>query len=330
MRQDWQKVYKQRTETEIKFDVYQNYLVYFKTFIEEKYNNPEELISFLLNQINLKKSAHSIKKDIIKKFLYIGWNTEFLSRINDKREIELLRINNQWKPIQSYYAIYSIGEALNYLINGSAGISHKQCLKNLNNFLVKKITEAEPWSFACEGVEKSEAPSNFPIDVKLISSLQRWGNLKPVDVIYGCLHAEHCNLIREWKPPRLSEKAKQAGQKRSFKKDYDPGYTTILDFLYRLRIKSNYKDVEIFITGASDDKIKGFSENLSFLVFYTLILFEILIIKQYDEEEFLKLANDYLNNYCEKSNNNKISAQGNPLSERVKLYKEILRPQRRH
>ncbi|MCX6718418.1 MAG: hypothetical protein NTY81_02345 [Candidatus Staskawiczbacteria bacterium] len=302
------------TEPEIKFDVYQNYFKCFRRFIEGKYGGKDQFVNFLWEKLVINKLSGSIDENIIKRFLYIGWNTEFLSSMNDNENIELLKINNHWKPIQSYYAVYSVGEALGFLIDKSTQESHSGCIKKLNTFLVEKIGVIEPWSFAYKGTLRHEfSPINFPIDVKLVNSLSR-GGVRSVDMISTCLKAEHINMIEDFKPQKTNKKQKELGMAKKLKKDYDPGYTTILDFLYRLRIKSNYKDVEIFITDAPDDKIKGFSHNLSFVVSYTLTLFEIIIIKRYGLNRFLKLAEDYCKN---------LGKQENDLSARLKLYNNL-------
>ncbi len=287
------------TETDIKFDVYRFYLECIRDYIVKKYSSYTDFAIFSWDNITFNKLSGFDEK-LIKRFLYICWNTEHLSRLNDRKEIDLLKINNHWKPIQSYYAIYSAGEALAYLIDRSIKQSHRGCLDKLNRFLVEKI-KIDPWSFGYKGYQREGFYSiNFPAGANPISSLKR-KDIKPIDIIATCLKAEHGNIIDEFKPT-----------KNKYKKDYDPGYTTILDFLYRLRIKSNYKDVEIFITKAPDEYIKGFSNNLSFIVFYTLILFEILIMKRYGSEKFLKLATQY----CKKLDNQTVS-----LNRRLKLYK---------
>jgi len=300
------------TETEIKFDVYQCYLKLIREFIEQKHSDKKTFINFLWNNINFKE-LQNINEKIIKRFLYIGWNTEFLSSLNDERDIDFLKINNHWKPIQSYYAIYSVGEAISYLIDRSVKESHRGCLKKLNLFLVEKI-KVEPWCFSYKGAKRNGfIPVNFPQNIKPINSLKRV-NVEPINMIATCLRAEHGNIIGEFKPKKLNNTDRKLGNKKKLKIDHDPGYTTILDFLYRLRIKSNYKDVEIFITEAPNDFIKGFSDNLSFIVFYTLILFEILIIKRCGLDKFLEIANDY----CKK-----LGGQANILDKRLTFYKNL-------
>ena len=303
------------TETDIKFDVYRNYLKLISQFIKEKHNTQEDFVNFLWQNIDLKELS-GIDEKIMKRFLYIGWNTEFLSTLNDKKEVEFLKINNHWKPIQSYYAIYSIGEAVSFLIDKSLKESHRGCLNKLDSFLVERI-KIEPWCFAYSGtLSDGFMPKNFPLDVKVISDLQRL-DVEPANMIATCLKAEHRNIIKKFEPKKLSETEKSLGQKKKLKKEYNPGYTTILDFLYRLRIKSNYKDVEIFITDAPDDDIKGFSNDLSFIVFYTLILFEVIIIKRYGLNNFLRIAKDY---------SKKIDSQTYVLNKRIGFYEKINKP----
>ncbi len=278
------------TDTQIKFDVYQYYLRSYRTFIECHFTADQDIVLSALG-LGLRRLP-SLDINVIKKFLFIGWNTEFLCNLNNDREPEILKINNHWKPIQSYYAVYSIGEALAHCIDGHNPESHTGCIRKLNTFLVKQV-KIEPWAFAFIGTQRrGYQPINFPLGVKLLNVLTRTA-VRPVDMLASCLRAEHVNLIEDFTPRPLTKSEKAAGRKKRLKCDQDPGYTTILDFLHRLRIKSNYKDVEIFITQAPDDLIKGFSDNLSFMVNTTALLFESIIALRVGFENLNSMMNEY-------------------------------------
>ena len=110
-------------------------------------------------------------------------------------------------------------------------------------------------------------------------------DVKPVEMIARCLKVEHQHRIDD-----LFEK-----ERGKFKYSFDPGNTGIIHFLYRLRVKSNYKDVEIFVSEAPKENIKGFSESLERIVLYTLTLLEIILIRKCRKRFVLGLADEYLN-----------------------------------
>ena len=137
-------------------------------------------------------------------------------------------------------------------------------------------------------------------------------------MISTCIQAEHRNRIEDFEPKRLTDKQREKREKKLLKKDYSPGHTTILNFLYRLRIKSNYKDAEIFITDSPDEYIKKFSDNLASITNATLLLFEIIVIRRWGKENFVRLAQGYL-----KSARFKKEYGAAPLERRLKIYDKI-------
>lgn len=258
--------------TEIRFETYRFYLKCIAEYIRCTYTNWKEFANVVrlshIKPINIDYPDI----DFAKKFLKIAWNTEFIVCNTQFKDVDTIRINNQWKPIQVYYAIYSAGEVLAYLIDGSKANGHKKCLKKLSEFFYRQ--NVAPWCFAYKGCcgksKNAHKPIGFPDAIRIPNSNLLRRNIKPEEMIAKCLKAEHLH--------RIDENYKK--QKGVFKYKFDPGLTTLLHFLYRLRIKSNYKDVEIFLFDAPEEDIKEFSGNLEVICFWTLLLFEIFILKR--------------------------------------------------
>ena len=307
------------TESEKAFDTYRFYLECFKDDLKEEYSNLDNLAKKIWAEYqSLTFGTGTIDQKIIRRFLFIAWNTEYLAKTNISPDVEVIKISNQWRPIQAYYSIYSAGEAVSYVLNGTLTESHAKCIKNLNTFFVERA-KIRPWYFAYSGNNrKGFTPHNLPSGAKPINNLSR-KNTKHIDVIATCLQAEHRNRIDDFEPRKLTKEQKKKGEKKLLKVDYDPKYTTLLNFLYRLRIKSNYKDAEIFISNSPDSYVKDFSKNLSILVNATLILLEMLIIKQWGLANFEKLFNDYLKSIKLPNANGEL-----PIKQRMEIYKKII------
>ncbi len=279
-----------QSDDEIAFDVYETYLKSFVALIANQFTTLNSFVSNLSSNPKIKRMQVNKKLDIdyIRRFLFIGWNTEYLAKVNDGvSNIELLRVNNQWKPIQVYYSIYSLGEAACYAIRGEKADGHKQCLQTLSDYLISFGTS--PWNLAYKGclgrtlVERTIQSVNFPKGSGVANALQRV-NLSPVDSAACCLQAEHIKRISEYKKGKIGP----------YKYQHDPGNTTLLHFLYKLRIKSNYKDAEIFLSEAPDRQIKSFSLNLTNMNRTTNILLEVIILKKVGKSVFIGLINDFL------------------------------------
>lgn len=298
-----------QSDDEFGFDVYQRYLNNLLKYVLTKYPTPNDLILAVKQNAQNLKQNNTLDLNYIQRMLIIAWNTEFLLFYNDKtKDTELLRVNNQWKPIQSYYSVYSLAEATLYCIDKKVG-NHTQCLKKISeifseNSSFKKLT---PWSFSFIGYKgnfKQKGtirPVNFPDNITIPNSLKE-NELKPIESIACCLKAEHNNRIYEWKKPKNTN---------VFKYLHDPSYTTIFHFLYRLRIKSNYKNAELFMVEAPEIKIKSFSDCLSFVVYVTNLVLENIIISKIGMASFETIVNKFNNSNA-------------PIFLRMNKYKEFI------
>ena len=281
---------------EIAFDVYANYLNNWVSFIESRYKNYDYFIYDALAKTTKIQGNRGLDIEYIRRFLYLGWNTEDLVSVNDKNisSSDIIRVNNQWKPIQVYYSIYSLSEAAAYSLVNVKTESHSKCLNNVSLFL-KKIN-IPPWNMGFTGylgnrkITTSISPINFTPTIRIPNSLTRV-SANAEEIIACCLRAEHRNRIRE------HERAKN----ECFKYLYDPGFTTIFHFLYRLRIKSNYKEVEIFLSDAPENLITSFSENLTKINRYTNTLLEILIFKKIGRNKLIQLMGEFIDKFNKKS-----------------------------
>lgn len=176
----------------------------------------------------------------------------------------------------------------------------------MTKYLVEHGTS--PWDKAYEGPRgrdgKQHRPVRFPPDMNLPHNLKRV-KVDPLAMIGTCLRAEHSHRIDDlW-----DRKSKPV-----LKCEFDPGYTGLLHFLYRLRIKSNYKDVDIFVAEAPDSDIRGFARYMEELCHWTLLHMEILLIRRCGKDFLTKLACDYI----------ALNRKAKRLSERKEFYEEGL------
>ena len=120
-----------------------------------------------------------------------------------------------------------------------------------------------------------------------------------LSIIATCLKAEHQNRIKE---------EYRRSKKRQYL--YDPGLTSLLHFLYRLRIRSNYDGVELFIVSENENAIREFTSNLQKIVARTLCYLEIILLRRCTREMLLSFANDFIDR----------NKQATSLQNRVEKY----------
>lgn len=137
------------------------------------------------------------------------------------------------------------------MIDGNKLDGHIKALRKISEYFVRQ--GFAPWCLSfcgCLGKDKEQARANhFPAGLQIPHSLSRTG-IQPIQMVAKCLRAEHANRVDDF-----FEKGKGL-----YKYNFDPGHTTILHFMYRLRIKSNYKDVEIFFSASSRGSHSGLQQ----------------------------------------------------------------------
>jgi len=294
-------------EEEFKFETYRFYLHCIMKYLTATYGDWQLFAGQAINIAGKFKKLPNCDNTHLERYLKIAWNTEYLACENQSSDVHIIRINNQWKPIQIYYAIYAAGETLSYLIDGSKSNGHKKCLRKLSDFFVNH--GLSPWNYAYDGYRGKSNNSHFSVNFpqKLVipdSNLQRRG-IQPIQMIAKCLKAEHYHRVDDDFQKR----------KGVYKYKFNPHYTTILHFLYRLRIKSNYKDADIFLAEAPYRIIQEFSNDLSNFCFWTLLLFEIYIIQKCTKSCFMQLFKNY----------EKINPNITKLKQRIEFYENNIK-----
>ena len=272
-----------RDESAVKFETYRNYLARVCEYLDEQYGAWEVFAGKCYDKTRPLQARPTSDVVWIERFLQNAWNTETLLG-EQPDDAELIRINNQWLPIQAYYAVYAAAEAAVAAINGERAGSHQKCLTQITSYMVN--SGLTPWSCAYTGAcgrdEKQHRPVKFPPDVQPSHNL-RLAGVRPIDLIATCLRAEHKH--------RAQQGYKRAG---AYKYAYDPGHTSLFHFLYRLRCKSNYKDVEVFITEAPESSILEFSESLRRLTMWSVSYCEIILIRKCRRSVIQEIASRFI------------------------------------
>lgn len=273
------------TDAERAFETYRFYLVWIQRLLIRDQKKWQTFGDVCLAKTKTLQGMKDVDEAWIRRWLKIAWNTEYLLTVAlESTDASLLRISNQWVPIQAYYAIYSASEAAAYAIDGHSADGHAKTLRKMTEHFVK--VGLSPWNKAFEGPigrdGKCHKPVNFPTGLTFPSNLSRH-EVDPVAMLGTCLRAEHSNRVREgW----------HASGRKKF--EFDPGFTGLLHFLYRLRVKSNYRDVEIFVNEAPDESVREFAQAVGFVVFRTLLYEEIILVRRCKKKTILALMDEYI------------------------------------
>lgn len=297
-----QRVNSLERDLQIKFETYRFYLRCIKDVISAGRPKRHDLAMEIISSSSNIQGIRGFDASWIERWMKIAWNTEYVLAFGGD-DPELARINNQWKPIQAYYSVYAASEAVGHAIDGNKADGHQKALRKVTDFFVAR--GISPWNKAFKGsrgrLQCQFVPVNFPHGIVIPNNLSRAG-IEPLQMLAKCLKAEHEHRINELfvKKPGL------------FKYNFDPGYTGLFHFLYRLRIKSNYRDVEIFVTQVDDDGIADFSSSLDKICYHSLQYMEIILIRKCKKRFILNLGQSYL----------RINPRADRLRERLSFYEE--------
>jgi len=202
------------------------------------------------------KPESDIDLESIKKWMVNGWNTERILCANtDIINIQENYFALQWSFPQAYYSSFMLTLAF-MKANGQNTTSHAGIIKKFGDF--SKQGKYPPFiSFYQDGTEKNPTYHN----------IQKFPTKATIALDASCMKScqtQICRFLSGTRIKKLKEKRNEKEVRKLFKKscgkknkdslnqaDWQQisdkiGVTTIMNLLYRKRIKSNYQDIDTY------------------------------------------------------------------------------------
>jgi hypothetical protein len=263
--------------------------------------------------------------DQVQASLRNAWGTELLLALGGTLggDDELVRLMNNWAVVQAYYCCYHGTQALLAARGSGRPENHSKTQNAFVSLWVARNLQCPPWSFGAGAQKWCNPPENQSIDDKINSlshpsrfncwslagkalrttreerfgervkeerSRKRTKRKQAWETEQQQRESEGKKRLKEpeFGQPRLtgSEKAKIEGRLRPF---------SMMDYLYRLRIKTNYKDAAMFTEGPEDEDASiRVHLALSFLTNCTLLVHEMRIQRLVGEKQLLQWIDDWL------------------------------------
>lgn len=276
-----------------RFRVHQNYLASIDLYLTVLYGDrgADREGRLLTAQRALPALARIKRRPILderelRRLLAISWASEIQLRVAAENGGAFLRYSNAWTPVHAYYAVYMSVHAWFSTI-GLAGMldDHTATLRTVVAQLVQRKLVPHPWDVTCAGYpEIGEAVvDGVPAGVDCDAHFEALATAS-IDDFYPRL----ATMLKTTRNERLKRnrrewlaqnkrKAMKAAEKRALGARLAP--TTMLDYLWRLRVRSNYRDVSTFLMAGLDDASHaGFHRGLVALVDATCLLIQSLIV----------------------------------------------------
>jgi hypothetical protein len=226
-----------------------------------------------------------------------AWGTELVLNITARyaQEDELIGLSNTWVAVQVYYTLYHSTQALLAAHGYKRPESHSKTQRMFCDLWITKRNELAPWSLGVGPNGVVNGPEGRVFDLAIHSwtgcNEQNCWDLvaKAVRTTRGDAVAAALTRLREAKfkerrnefllhrkegpvpQPQLTamERQKTSAGVRAY---------SILDFLYRLRIKSNYEEAAVFVEGPENTaQSRLLREDLVYLASASMLLAEIHI-----------------------------------------------------
>ena len=275
----------------MRYYAYYNYFFALQMIIVELYPSPIDLVSNIHSTKGyqrLKKGKNVDDKRIVE-LLHRGWFTWGLLEEIGENSI-LAYLNSPWSFVQVYYSLYSLLDAFFLAKGQDMKLSHSAML----NTVASEITNSQscfprPWSCTISGNPAEREMLLY--EDKLSFSKFTLGN--PLKSPSNNPRAHYALFLKATRKKMLETSV--AGWKQRNKKKNIPleqrniladklRPTTIFDALYRMRTRSNYRDIDSFAIGMSPFSYKNgdalkLHRSVMLLTDSSLLMLEVLIAK---------------------------------------------------
>ena len=230
-----------------------------------------------------------------------AWATEVaiaLPRTIGLDDDRFIAASLHWLGPQAYYAVYQAGLAAILAKNLPLPDRHQQFMKVFHSQFVEKGLLPPPWDAACSGgsvqtgghtfsgcLIGDEIPVNtlYPADLddarRVLRLALKTTRDRRFDEVRKALLRSKQVKTKAGKPARNLSTVRQNAEYEGMSP------TTTFDFLYRLRIRSNYRDSDTFLAQNVGD-ITAFYEELVGLATSTLHAVECLVVMALGEKWF--------------------------------------------
>lgn len=204
---------------------------------------------------------------------------------------------NAWTPAQGWYAVHNLMCALAQYVSPGVSLDHDRSCGNARQLICKRGLLPYPWAaYTTASYENGQSVyefENFRRPPTVINNLAV-PTLNDFEDSYGLFlsttlrkRAERSmDLYRKRNIPRGRVRRNvSASRKRQFYRNAGP--VTLINALYRLRIRANYGDVDTFVDGCRDEnEARDFAKSLHIVIDATVTALE-SVLASYTGTELL-------------------------------------------
>jgi hypothetical protein len=229
------------------------------------------------------------------RLLRIAWQTELAARVSDSYDDDMLRrVAAQTLPVQSYYAVFSAARAMTTAA-GTACNTHQAVHRDFQSQRARRAYRS--WGVTLAGDPESLMDCRFNPQITVPYSFNPMElSHEPEQYVCAALRMTRRWKIAlqrdDWLRKNKSNSGNQrkrlpAAERTKIVRDLRP--TTLMDFLYELRRRSNYEGVDEYGSDAEDANVERFHRGLLHIADMGLLHYEAMLVQRvgltaYEEE----------------------------------------------
>lgn len=283
------------------FKTYKNYFGSLSIYVHKTYGTGTDCFKNLkaacesqgaFARIQMAPFSTTILEEI-KKLLFNAWNSEIVLALPSSISPEFVKYANHWSPVQAYYAVYLAIQAFFRSVRlESPPNNHAKSLRTISEYVTRQNLFPPYWNVCCSGaptlaeVKHVNLPANEKIEMISCLSSPRFEEF----------WSWYAMLLRTTRERQFKRKLADSGSRFKTKKGTrrkrftptqkarvlaDLHATTVFDFVYRFRLRSNYEDADAFILGTtSNTDASEFNEALRHFTATTLFIIELQVVSR--------------------------------------------------
>jgi hypothetical protein len=219
------------------------------------------------------------------RLLRIAWQTELAARVSDAYDDDMLRrVAAQTLPVQSYYAVFNAARAMTTAA-GTACRTHQAVHRDFQSQRAKCAYRS--WGVTLAGDPDSLTDCIFEPRITLPYSFNPM-ELSHAPEQYVCaalrmtrrwkIALQRDDWLRKYRTKDGSQRRRlPAGERAKLVMSLRP--TTLMDFLYELRRRSNYEGVDEYGSDAEDANVERFHRGMLHIADLGLLHYEIMLVQ---------------------------------------------------
>jgi hypothetical protein len=319
-----------RSNPQPSFYTHANYITAFHTILDRR---PKGVVQSLADSVHDRvvfsgilptQKRSPIDLPQLRLSLSNAWGTEHILYVLKEAsdDDETSRLANNWACIKIYYIFYHSVQALRVAQGHSRMDSHDKTQNSFFNCWCNRGKELGPWTLSYHPNEAINAPNTIRIDLRINQfeqcteekcwslALKALRTTREDEFKSGLLRArlkKQKNEKDAWKKPE-EERLGQGKRPRRSPSLALPLLTdsekacvnaslrpyTLMDYLYRLRIKSNYVDSDMFTEGPQNTKVsRAFLEQICDLASMTIFVTELCVSRYWGRSDFLSFRESW-------------------------------------